>query len=659
MLLTAVTLSLVGYLGLATLASALPLTFPSSTAFLLVPALARPEPLEQRLYLLAVCWFPMAALLLPPAMRLLFRRVDTNRMLARQPGAQLAVVGVLAVLFAVTMQSSDPYGPGATPWKTYFGSTIAGQSMFAGVVLSFLMVKVGFFPGERPFPRHIAQSYTAFTARFLPSLIGLCLLLAMAMCWFPFRRLTSDFVFWRHFDALAYSMFQVAQGETLLTDGFRNTYGLFPHLLAPFMSSPTVAQFTFMLACLTVACLALVTALVTLTVEDTRIRFLGAGTALYFGYFHWRAVSQDFYFQHLPIRVFFPLLAVYLGARYIQAPRTLLLIAGTLLCPLALLMNVEFGFVAVAVWSAAGVASAMRQERWIARLGAALGHVAVALAASVSGLALAWLYLSLRSGMRVQWRESFQSLHVFGQLGYMALPMPLVHPWWLVMLATIIALFWGVSAFNPLLAAAGRLPRPRDSVMLLLGILNLGAFAYYQGRSHSLTLTSQVIFVVPILAIVADVLWRSPARMARIACIPLLVALCAWQVELPNHLEPISELVVPNVRAWAGGNTEVTMERDFIVAHTAPDERILLLAKNQGSLLGEARRRSSFQPGVLDMFLAQELLRMKQLVKKADSPIILEDHFARVAPFIKLDLQQYEVAARGAGLTLYRPHQRF
>jgi len=164
-------------------------------------------------------------------------------------------------------------------------------------------------------------------------------------------------------------------------------------------------------------------------------------------------------------------------------------------CGAALLWNMDTGVMTFAAW--------VIYLSWEALLGwRAAGtrrsvvviavHWARAIGTLSSALGLLALYTYLRSGQLPDLGGLGLYQTIFYQSGFYMLPMPLFHPWNLIVL-TYLA---GICASAAFLLNRLRQADPPEgddktswvNMMFLVSILGVGLFTVYQGRSHDLNL---------------------------------------------------------------------------------------------------------------------------------------------------------------------------
>ncbi len=293
-----------------------------------------------------------------------------------------------------------------------------------------------------------------------------------------------------HFAAVFDPIVQVHLGKNLLVD-YGSQYGLYPDLLAPLFAIVgfSVAKCTFVLGMLGAASLALIWWVLRQAVLRPGIAIVGMLAIVFNAWmmFHLLSVRYhpnfvDPYFQYMPLRVVFPACAIALVWYFFRTQTKRVYWSGQLLLAIGLLWNFESGFVAQAAWLAALLFDACYAADWKARVRGAARHGASAIIATA---AVAATYATIKFcyfGCWPDMRRMFEFQRLFYVSGFYMLPMHFSGAWQLVVLVYLTGLMQGAMA----LSAGDR--HPRHTLVVMLSVLGLGAFSYYQGRSHELCL---------------------------------------------------------------------------------------------------------------------------------------------------------------------------
>jgi hypothetical protein len=395
-----------------------------------------------------------------------------------------------------------------------------------------------------------------------------------------------------HWDAVVYSISQVAAGRTILHD-LPAQYGFSPEIIGRlFRLTPfSVLKLSLLFALLQVIGLCAVFRVLR---RETSHPLLQAAFAVALILITFETVlkingMEEFYFQYWPLRFFWPALSLaafhaYAGRSSLQraAPVSLCGVAGSFWnSDSGLAVTGAFGLFLAAKWVMLTLRhrSTTTAERRHLMLALVL-HAGLHLAA----LAAAYAYFVTAGSAppHWEWLTKYQQLF-FGQ-GFFMLPMPagLTTPWLSVLgvylLGMTAALFhWRRSALSR-----------RADLLFFLSALGWGLFIYYQGRSHILNLIT-----VAWPALVSGTLLASwtlrlvqarrlgkahlllPATMLALlgyCALPFLQASPALlrdaMEKFRSRGEPVSPLVAE--------------ELAFIRSHTSPGQSCAILTQRQG-----------------------------------------------------------------------------
>lgn len=324
-------------------------------------------------------------------------------------------------------------------------------------------------------------------------LFFVCMALQIASWRLPSEASVEANIAWSlHWDAVVYSISQVAAGRKILLD-LPAQYGFSPEItghlfrLIPF----SVLKLSLLLALLQVISLCAVFRVLRREASHPLLQAIFAIALILISFETVLKINgmEEFYFQYWPLRFFWPALS--LAAFHAYAGRPSLRRAALVsLCGAAgsfwnadsgLAVTGAFGLFLAAKWM-------MLTLRHRTTAPAERRHLVLALAVHaglhLAALAVTYAYFSMSGGAatRWDWLTKYQQLF-FGQ-GFFMLPMPagLATPWPTVLgvylLGLTAALFkWRRSAVS----------RHAD-LLFFLSALGWGLFIYYQGRSHILNL---------------------------------------------------------------------------------------------------------------------------------------------------------------------------
>ena len=439
------------------------------------PSQIRPEPIESALFLFALVYFPVffvgwARLGLLDA---------AERLAGRAPRSLAAIAAVVLAALALWAASGDGFFYArlnavyvAPRTSILVGATVAVVAVWpTRVRFGFPKAATGLFV-VIALVAHAALGIFAEDDRYVNYPNG-------------------------HFEAVFFSVVRTFLGAPALSD-CGSQYGLYSVFLTPVFKivGLSVARYSIVMSLLGAFCLF---ALWWFLWREIRPRWLATtawGAMVSFVFLALRpfverlqsmiipdAIHGDPYFQWLPIRVLFPVLALVLASLdFSLVRRRRARAVGHALMAAGILWNLEMGFIAWLSWILflAYREIGERGFRLQAMLHASL-HLFVGIASVLAVFALfsighGWIY-----GLAPEWSALVRFQKLFYGSGFMMLPMEVPHTW-MVVAATYIA---GLAASLGALATKGQHEVTRtDALTWLLSVLGSGVFVYFQGRSH-------------------------------------------------------------------------------------------------------------------------------------------------------------------------------
>jgi hypothetical protein len=307
-----------------------------------------------------------------------------------------------------------------------------------------------------------------------------------------------------NFNAVLYSVVEAVAGKIPLVD-FVPQYGWYGIFLAPWLRTIGLTVWTFTGTCSVLQWLTFLAAFFSAS------RFMRNRLLIACAFFTLLAVTANWvplsfaeepYFQYWPIRFFCPgigLLFLSFWLRFKEIKYSLLLSS---FCGAAVLWNLDSGIPLWGAWlgylvfdllsnayldlsafKRAASQGRIWERNWIhLALGLLLPPcVFLSLFFAITGSHLIQGDASLNFRLLTQYQRIF-----FGA-GFYMIPIPLKpHPWQVPILIDLIALA---------VALIGTLYRRRDATLdflFFMGVMGLGLFTYYEGRSHDLVLTAVI-----------------------------------------------------------------------------------------------------------------------------------------------------------------------
>lgn len=419
-----------------------------------------------------------------------------------------------------------------------------------------------------------------------------------------------------HWDAMAYTIAQVAAGGTVLVD-FPSQYGLYPELLGRIFR---VTDFSVLKLSLLFAAMQVVSmvAVYWVVLQLTRSLVFRVTFGLAFVLVTFETVLKingmaEFYFQYWPIRFLWPALSVLAVYAYAHRPDLRRAAVVCLGAAVGTVWNADTGVMMVGAFAALLAAKAILRPAAPRAVGGRISHEmqALLLLLTVVSLTIAAtaIYFMTVSPQAPHWEWLMTYPNLFYRLGLNMLPLPLglATPWMSVLGVYLLGLLYALTEWRRGARA------PCVDVVFYLSALGWGLFVYYQGRSHILNLVTVCWPALAIATILADRTVRmvragglGPVHLALPALTLTVLMFCA----LP-FLQNIGPLWHDAERALDGqgrlASPLVADELDFIRRHTRPGDECVILAQRQGLYYASARLRSPLKgPGYVEMLTVED-----------------------------------------------------
>jgi uncharacterized membrane protein len=240
--------------------------------------------------------------------------------------------------------------------------------------------------------------------------------------------------------------------------------------------------------------------------------------------------SLDPYFQYHPHRLIFP--AVFILAAYsffVSKPRFRRLKYHLVffIASLSVFWNPDTGLVVFLTWFIVLIYHELFTEKQagLEKFGRnCFSHLIAAICYFIFFTLAFFLFTFIRSGQLPNLSNVLFYANIFYGMGYFMLPMKLIRPWNLVILCYAIGLVIAIGALRPATAAnpqeSDKTPDGRTSLVLLLSVLGLGLFSYYQGRSHAYCLLAVWWPAYVLLTIFVDMIYSRIIRPSNVKTNP-------------------------------------------------------------------------------------------------------------------------------------------
>ncbi len=418
-------------------------------------------------------------------------------------------------------------------------------------------------------------------------------------------------------DAVFYSVSQVVAGKTLLID-LPSQYGFFPEMLAPIFKMMGLSVKTFLWVCgaMQIAVLMLLHWTAQRVMRDPAIKmaFAVCLVTTTFGTLTRLAGMDELNLQYWPIRFFWPALSVWAFYRYAARPSPRKALQVSLIGALGMLWNLETGLVVVISFAGTLTAkwlllrtnhAASSQQDRACVLRCLAQHVATIILVLIA----AFLYLRGKSPDTIHWQWLIGYQRLFYELGFGMLPMPLYPQPWMSVLG-IYVMAW--------IVAVQKLCNNKNSTLALLfifvGLLGLGLFIYYQGRSHPLNLISVCWPAIFLSALMADrVLRKVRAQILPKAYLVMpAIALSVMVFMSVPLIAGAGRLASDGLKLFENrgqpADPVVSDELNFLRQHAQPGAQCLILSLRQGLYYTETAMKSPLSgPGYVEMILQTDV----------------------------------------------------
>jgi hypothetical protein len=604
---------------------------------IVLPELAFPKPVESLLFRLAF------VTILPSLYGFYFLLSRQNWIvrLTQKPyfliisAASIVVVATLiyldfSMLYISNVSRRIPAiadGAAESNFNFFFDGFFIGNYLWAYAFIVVPLVSCFFFTGIKKYNWEYNNIYKVGVPAIGYTVIGAVVLAIIAMNTFSYPY-GNDNKF--DFNAVYYSMTQVYAGIPLLVDGFTNTYGLYPQFLNILFhfTGLSILKFSLTMSILTGLCFVLNFYVMRKFTANRVILFMGFATMIFFSYLN-RKMTTDFdcFFALFPIRYIIPSTLLFLAGMHFTRPVAWLYWGTFFFMAFFVLWNPEIGIICYLSWIVVNIYRDFYNDADKANYKKILAHClsGIAVLPVVFYLYKAIIYLIY--GTAPDMSQLWKTMLIFGKIGFMLLPMPLLNPWNLFALIIVIGFLYAIVKWHR------KAVTPRASFILLLCLIASGYFFYYQGRSHNVTLSSSTSFCILLLTMLSDELWYVVKRrniFALNALFVIVLFLVSFSfIELIFSADRIYAIVnqADNNATEMGDQQQfVESNTSFIMSHTEEQEKIhvLTMSKFQGIYFGGSKRQNAFNPGLIDMQLNSDLRRFEQVIRDSSFSIFME-----------------------------------
>lgn len=439
-----------------------------------------------------------------------------------------------------------------------------------------------------------------------------------------------------HFNAVFHAMSQVFEGK-IITQDFAHQYGLYPHFIEPILSitSTSVFAFTLLMGILVALSFLFIYLVLRAVTKNAAISIFGFISIISFNFIdtlHQQIIPNP-YFQYFPIRTIFPMFIMWWGWKYMNHPQPKIKYIGYLAGAIALLWNLDTGSVTLLTWFITmGYCEALNWKKdgfkkVIKQIATDIGigiGITLLTALSFKG------YMYVRYGYSPLLSLLNEYQQIFYINGFYMAPMPLIHPW------NIIVLIYGLGLINALYALIKGKSSRKTNAVFLLSILGIGIFSYYQGRSLNELLIgtwypAQIILIIWLSSMIKSLLkkdrnyWHKAMSYIIIALIITGTASAAYNIKLfffykKNKFQLFSE---------SQDQREHMLAAEFIKEKTSQHEGVLIISDQSGIYHEYSHTYNPVKiPGVTELILKKDYdLLLNAINKKSVKKIYIDLHF--------------------------------
>jgi hypothetical protein len=407
-----------------------------------------------------------------------------------------------------------------------------------------------------------------------------------------------------------YPVTQSYAGTPNLTDGLSSNYGSFAWFLNPIFRifGVSVQNFTTVMAVLIILTFSLTLIAMFRTVKSKILVILSFASILFLCRFSGFLGNDkiDPYFAIFPLRQIVPAIVICLASFYVYNKSKILYYITHILLAFSIIWNPEFGAVSFVAWIVLLCYLEFDKTDWKKITFSCIRHIAIALGSLVLAFSVFSASIYLKTGQMPDIMLQFYSIIFFAKLGYYTLPMTLIHPWNFVLIVYVIGLVYAIYALFDKKHLV-----PKTAFVLLLSIIGIGTFTYFQGRSHNNNLSAIQGPAIFLLAIFADTMWQKgkikqlpvPFILATSVIVIMMSFSC---LDLYRNHKHWGKLAKPTPNAKEITEKSKIEQNAMLIKSFLPNttEKVFINTskKYQALYFGKVGLKSAFNPGIIDIF---------------------------------------------------------
>jgi len=548
---------------------------------------------------------------------------------------------------------------GKTNFEFYFSGFLLGDYLWAYLFIIVPVLGVVFFTGLK---NHHWENKAAYKL-IMPAVLyafaiaAVMAIVLMNMFYFPYTNQNKI-----DFDAVYFSMTQVYGGLPMLVGHFTNTYGLYPEFLNPVFKIIGLNIFKFSLVMSLLAGGSFLMNLYFLKqyVSNKIILILGFAAVLFFPYFQFKLSGPfDSVFSYYPIRYIIPSTLLVLAHLYFKRPSLKRYFFICIVMSFAILWNPEMGLVSYIAWFVANIYFDFYNSSGVVNKKKILLHIV----SGIGSVAVVFLFyeciIYLFYGRAPDLGLLFSTILVFGKLGFGLLPMSLVHPW------NLMALILMTGFIYPAIQLYKKEVTTKAAIILLVSMVGLGYFVYFEGRSHNYNFSISSGFCFILLTLFGDELWgivkKHNVLLLNMLFIVFLSFIAFSFFELVYNIPEIKDLVFQenDKDTQATQQSDIAANKAFFIEKSKEHQKLFLFTskREDGIFFDGSKRESAFIPGLGDLFLQADLSRIENNLRDSSYDVFIEpvaSNYPILAHSFAVMAASYEFVANHTTLSLLK-----
>ena len=601
----------------------------------LVPGLihrCKPEPLEKCLFITGVFLIPLFVLIFYSMLKKMLLSKEEKFINNLFISTSLFTAAILFLFIFAVFNAPSVYVPPYSYLQLYILNSVLHSNLsflVLGPVIIFFyfILRLNYLPKKKPFT--VITMFLDISCLLLSVYMGI-----IFVCSIDIRSLRS-----LHFETVFYSMVQLFKGVPLGTDDFTNSYGLYPYFLNSIFKIIGLS----VLKCSIIFCILISLSFLLIffflknTVNNKFLVFLGFTSVVFlptlspllFGVKLSNPV--DPYYQYLPIRYIFPCLFLFVSSLYFKNNSKSYYYLLTILCPLSLLWNLDTGVVITLSWILLNIYSEFISKDMKTVFKNSVWHIIKIALVMMITITSFYLLVFIGYGRTPNLGLLTRTLTIFSKFGFGLEPMPLIHPWNILVLAYITGMAISI------MALVDKNITPRTKYIFLVTIMGTGMLLYYQGRSHDFTLNAPSFYFFILLTLFLDNLLSLLKNYSNffleffsiLMTSILSLSVLFMSLNVDNMIFLFKESI-RNIQVESPETIRIEKNCEFIRKHASPSEEIIILSGWSGIYFSRIPNISAFHPDITELYLQSDYERLERIIKESDVKIFAEEFNALI-----------------------------